>query len=451
MYFVNLILFFSAVILICSLVCIRRIAPNRYGTLVFGSLFLFLLVLLPLFSNIVVGRPVTVKIGDGEVFDDIYVLLVYSVAVMCFSVVFSTTSFFLKSVFFFPLCSTTSRLSIGSIRRDFGLHFLAGLLSVIGVGVFVYGTGMSVLELFIASRFEWFARGTAVPFFLNLGFYLISLVSVYAYFDVKRGLPIKWLSFVVYGAVAFMIIVAGGRKWILFIASGALAAYYDKLGRRFILRKKMMFSVLLVVFFSFSWQYYRALDWHRNLSSSYLVQGLFEKTPELFVKGDITYFYRASLEAIRLNVDKKFLVPFGVIRRMVFLPVPASWTKGLKPEDLAAMFSDAIGAGDTTRRGNMPPGLVGLFVVSFGWIGAILLMGPMVMFFVLLVDKLSFRKVGMVRDVVIANFFVTSVLLLRGSESSVYFLVFQLFVVFLCKYLVFPWKTFLKSATVAKY
>ncbi len=147
----------------------------------------------------------------------------------------------------------------------------------------------------------------------------------------------------------------------------------------------------------------------------------------LIEKGDISYFYRASLEAIKFNVADDLLYPFAVVRRMIFMFIPSDWSLGLKPEGIAAMFSDELQAGDEYRRGNMPPGFIGLFVLSFGAFVSFFIL-PFYILFLYFLDGACEKRNGVVRDGLLANVFVISLFILRGDEDSLYFLVFNLFV-----------------------
>jgi len=394
------------------------------------------MIVVPLLSNIFTGDLVSInKIRSYEFITEKYPYVVYAVIIFSFSVFYFIINFKKRQTKYYKFHKINSTQPSGKLNLDKRIHKLTGVLSVAGVFLFIEGTGMSIPELLVASRFEWFGIDAFSPLLLNIGLYLISLIALYAYFDTKLCMPIKSLSFVVYAAILFMIFVAGGRKWILFIASGALGAYYERSGGQLKVTKKIIFAASLVLFFAFSWQYYRAINWSTNLSISTVIHDFFLKSPELFLKGDITYFYRASLEAIKLNIQDKLLFPIALIRRLVLLPFPHSWTMGLKPEDFAIMFSDVIGGGSALRRGNMPPGIIGLFALSFGWFITAISFGPIMVCLLSFADKFILKKTSIAREAVLANFFVISILLMRGSESSLYFMVFSILVIIPCKHI----------------
>ena len=66
-----------------------------------------------------------------------------------------------------------------------------------------------------------------------------------------------------------------------------------------------------------------------------------------------------------MNMIDGFEIPFGIIRRQLF-SFFVDYSLGLKIKDISAIF-DALNAGDEIRSGNMPPGFIGLFVLSFKW------------------------------------------------------------------------------------
>jgi hypothetical protein len=133
--------------------------------------------------------------------------------------------------------------------------------------------------------------------------------------------------------------------------------------------------------------------------------------------GDISYFYRASLEAIHQNINNHFLIPLGVARRILFFYLPASYSGGLKVEDIAATFSDVVDGGDAQRRGNMPTGLFGLFVISFGWFASMFLI-PCLVLILRKLDTVFRRSSGVLRTAALSVFVFSVVLSFRGDDSS---------------------------------
>ncbi|MBF1801810.1 hypothetical protein [Alloalcanivorax profundimaris] len=383
----------------------------------FGVLFGILYIFVPLISNIG-GYAYTIRWGYDHVItnDDVYFL--YSMYVLLLSL-----SFFALSLFWRKKERVKKTLVTG--YKEQRLHYALGVGVLAGGAVYIFGTGMSIKDLASAARFAWFAEGTVDSFYLNVGLYLFSLVAPYAYYDYKRGFPNKVLSILVYATILALISVSGGRKWVLFLMSGFLAGHYDMKGK-IVVTKKTLAILLLCFAFLYAWQY------GRNMSveeSENFLATLYERSSEnseLFRRGDTTYFYRASLEAIKLNDQEDILYPLAVIRRIIFLPIPESISYGLKPEGIPAMFAKDIGASNEARAGNMPPGIIGLFALSFGAIPGILFFPFFVILGLYIANVYIKKSSSYARSVFFSYFIVTSVLVLRGSVGGIYFMVFGL-------------------------
>ena len=94
----------------------------------------------------------------------------------------------------------------------------------------------------------------------------------------------------------------------------------------------------------------------------------------LLTHGDFPYYYNASITAIHMNINEGYSIPLGLLKRQLFFFMPVDYSFGLKIKDISAIFSDAIYAESGIRGGNMPPGLFGLFVLSFNWFGGFVLL-----------------------------------------------------------------------------
>ena len=113
--------------------------------------------------------------------------------------------------------------------------------------------------------------------------------------------------------------------------------------------------------------------------------------------------------------------------------MPSSLSGGIKIEDMSAIFSDLVGGEDMTRRGSMPPGFFGIFVLSFGWFFSILVM-PIIAFGIHKIDMLFIKRISSLQIVFITLFFTSVVFVFRGDEStSFYFIVSNLLFLFLIK------------------
>ncbi len=398
---------------------------------IWGGLFAVLFILFPLLLNIFSGYAIGIK---GNVIQDESVYIIYALMVLV-SVLIYTVAVVYRSP------REPLRKTDGRSRCDAGQHyrsapqierfvyFASGLLVPVGLLVFVFGTGMSLLELAVASRFEWFARGTVDRFWLNIGLYLMGLVAVFSYYDVKFGMPKRWLSILVYGSVITMIFLAGGRKWLLFCGSGALAGYFDRKGGVMLINRRLIISIALIGFLVIAWQFGRTVSWQKVESFDQVGEEFVNRVPHLLREGDATYFYRASLDSIRLNKDHGLIYPLAVVRRIIFLPFPDDWTMGLKPEGIPFLVAEELNTGTRARRGNQPPGLIGLFVLSFGWAASLIALPMFTVVLVRALDRYVCRNDGLVRNVIWATYSIAIMLLMRGSTGGVYFLVFNLIAV----------------------
>lgn len=302
--------------------------------------------------------------------------------------------------------------------------YLTILLSA-GVCLGIFATGLSVAELLVAGRFTWFHHKGYSPLLSVISSYLIALAPMLVYLCVMEK---RWrlLAF----AVALLIlngVLFKDRKWLIFIGSGLLAAYFARSGRRLPINAKA--ALLLALFGLLLWLWQGA----RHTLFLFAVNGeigALAKAPEVLadtlVRGDVPYYYNASMTAIHMHLQDGYGIPFGLLRRQLFFFLPASFSFGLKIEDISAIFSDAIGGGDAIRRGNMPPGFFGLFILSFGWLGGVVAVAllPLVMKFL---DRQARRGQGWGQAVIVCYALSSMVYLLRGDDSSAtYYPIFAL-------------------------
>lgn len=410
----------------------RFVSYKTPCTFIWGGMFLLLFCLFPFINNVFYGYALSVKAfgAAGEYIKDDSVYVLYSIVVLSFSSWYCLAVAF---VYYKAPCADIKHLQKSTnfrgerrIRRLSGfLHVATGMVVILGLAIFVKGTGLSFSELMVASRFQWFAQGTMDAFTLNLGLYLIGLISVFAYYDVKLRFPKKWFSVLVYSSIFLMIALSGGRKWLLFLGSGIIAGFFDRMGGRLPVSKKIISVGFLIFFLSFSWQFGRKIEWQHVDSLVSVGQDFAAQSYELFSRGDATYFYRASLDAIQVNKNEQVLFPLGVVRRVLLLPIPEGWTFGVKPEGLPALFADVMGAETAARRGNLPPGLIGLFVLSFDYLFVTLFLPLLVIPMLIALDRYIVRSRKVMRNVVFASFAFASMLFMRGSTGGIYFLVFN--------------------------
>lgn len=299
------------------------------------------------------------------------------------------------------------------------------VLLVAGVCLAILATGLSVNELLVAARFTWFRHKGYSPLLSVISSYLIALSPLLVYCCVKER---RWrlLAF----AITLLIlhgILFKDRKWLIFMGSGLLAAHFGRNGRRLPVTTKA--ALLLALFGLLLW------FWQTARHTLFLVAvegevGALARGPQVMfdtlTKGDLPYFYNASMTAIHMHLKDGYEIPFGLLRRQLFFFLPAGYSLGLKIEDISAIFSDAIGGGDELRRGNMPPGLFGLFVLSFGWLGGVLAIA-MVPLALKLLDRIGRSGRGWAHAVLICYALSSTFYLLRGDDSSAtYYPIFAL-------------------------
>jgi hypothetical protein len=296
-----------------------------------------------------------------------------------------------------------------------------------GIYLYVYSTGLSIVELFIASRFEWFLSENYSSLLSVVASYFVALAPAVIYLCIREDrrmmLVITLVILIGYGALS------KDRKWLIFIASGLLAARYIKANLQISLSTREMtlfasFGVIMAF-----WQVVRGTLFNSFVTGS---ADLSTEVPfmieQLLTRGDLPYYYNASATAIHMNLNDGFSIPLGLLRRQLFLFLPANFSFGLKIEDISAIFSDAIEAGDEVRRGNMPPGLIGLLVLSFEWWGG-LIFAFLLPFGLRALDTFIRRQSGILQIALISNLLSALLLLLRGDDSSAtYFIVFTIIV-----------------------
>jgi hypothetical protein len=211
------------------------------------------------------------------------------------------------------------------------------------------------------------------------------------------------------------------RKWVIFLASGWLAGIYEISGRKLQINKRTVVILAVLFIIMVASQFIRDVLFRYILGQSIDMADEFIRWQSFLIEyGDISYFYRASLEAIHQNLNNGFSIPLGIVRRILFFFLPTSYSGGIKVEDISAIFSDVVKGGDALRRGNMPPGLFGLFVISFGWFASLFLIPAMA----ILLRKLDliFRDGhGILRNATLALYIFSIVMAFRGDESSFFY------------------------------
>lgn len=401
---------------------IRELFKNKFGnfyTSIFLMCFVPLFCIYPVIARFTVGGALPVEATLPSPLDDPFSYVVYQ---LCCLVIIIPIIFIKNKSHYFD---NITRHQIDTYKPNPREIYI--LLFFISVGIYYYidSTGLSVSELLIASRFSWFLNSNYSSAFYVISTYLISLSPVLIYhcvLDKKFRLTLIILVslLIFYGALS------KDRKWLIFMASGIFAAVYIANGMRINISGKGMALILTLVSALTFWQVGRSVVFDALITgNSDIGTSASDLATQLLTKGDFPYYYNASVTAIYMNLNAGFEIPLGIVRRQLLFFLPASYSFGLKIEDISALFSDALGAGDTVRRGNMPPGFFGLFVLSFGWIGGAITLS-LFPFLLNYFDKIVRYREGIWRVAIASHGLSSMLLLLRGDDSSAtYFIVFS--------------------------
>lgn len=392
---------------------------------VFILLYFPLFCITPLLYHLITGGAMTINPGyDGLVFSEPKIYIVYHIYNITFLVCFLFLSNYLNKI--------NSVIKVSNDKISFIQNLLLFLFLFFGVYLYVYSTGLSLGELLIADRFSWFLNPNYSSFASVVSSYFISLSPLLLYLYIKNKNHF-FLVFTIILLVSYGIL-SKDRKWLIFLISGTLGAIYFLNGFKIILKTKIIFWTSIFGFFLVFWQIFR------DVLLTELITGrgdfLFyakEMGKKLALKGDFPYYYFSSITAIKMNMIDGFGIPFGIIRRQLFFFFPVDYSLGLKIKDISAIFSDALNAGDSIRSGNMPPGFIGLFVLSFNWwLGQFFYV--LIPFFLYYVNKIVRKNTKILQPVIFSNCFSFFILFLRGDDSSAtYFFIFNLIIFILLK------------------
>jgi hypothetical protein len=397
---------------------------TNYATSTFLICFVPLFCIYPVIARIVVGGAYSVRPGEPSIVSDPFVYLVYQL--FCLGVL---------AAFFFTSNRPSKFKDVPMMgwQRKYRLSFLdiAALLSVVFMGVYLYifSTGMSAFDLISASRFEWFKNPEYSPTAYVVSSYLLALSPV----AIILALPHRrhwWVVGLIIAALAFFGLMAKDRKWLIFIMSALFAYTYLKNNFSIVLRPKLVIVGVLIVAVLAFWQVGRGVIFDYILTGQGdVIYDSQQIALKLLTRGDLPYYYNASITAIELNLNQEYMIPFGILRRQLLFFLPSSFSFGLKIEDISALFADKIDAGDSLRRGNMPPGFFGLFILSFGAFGGIATCS-MVTFGIRAIDRVIQRNRDLISVVLAAHFLSSTLLLLRGDDSSAtYFILSSLAII----------------------
>lgn len=399
---------------------------RRIATTAFFGFYLVVFVIEPLVIHLFYGGPRSIVRGSGIIFADDYVFFVYNMMGMALLL----SGWMLSMTASRAIAVPSPKDAIAQTLID--LKNPLGALVPIGFWMFFQSTGLSMAELLVASRFAWFESASYNPLLAVASAYLISLTPLYFLLFLQsrnRNATDYLIMFLAIAALIMYGVVTKDRKWIFYLLSGWLASAYLKGGRSVrIGAKAAIFLSIVAVIILLSQILRDILPTLLTQQADGAGDSFSNSMSRLFVESDLAYFYSASIEAIHQNLNNGFSIPLGLIRRLFLFFVPTSISFGVKVEDISAMFSDIVSGGDDIRRGNMPPGFFGLFILSFGFIPSVLLM-PAVALAVRWLDTVLLRPVTLVTMNLLSFLLVGIVFLFRGDESTViYFPIFGLLV-----------------------
>lgn len=418
---------------ICSAILWRELVVykfQRLATSIFFCWYFLLYIVEPLIIHLFYGGPRSIVRDSGVIVADDYVFFVFNILGMSLLI----SAWLLSLTTARPSQHTPAQLGIPG--QVLGVKNVLGLLIPAGFLLFYKSTGLSMAELLVASRFSWFESASYNGTAAVAAAYLIAVTPVYFFLYLETRNRSKLdiaVAVLALGALLLYGIVTKDRKWIFYLMSAWLASAYMRGGRSIHIRLRSLMIVgglLVVVLLS---QILRDI-----LPQLFMDQGTdlgarFEESlSRILFESDLAYFYSATIEAIHQNVNNGFYIALGLIRRSLLFFVPTSLSFGLKVEDMSAIFSDVVGGGDEIRRGNMPPGFFGLFILSFGFVGSVLLM-PVFALALRGADIVLRKPLGWVSLNVLSFLLVGVVFLFRGDESTViYFPIFNLLVTVMC-------------------
>ena len=402
-------------LLLCGMILQQEVVRYRcrnYATSVFFAVYSVVYVIEPLVLHTVFGGARSIVVGRGFYVGDPLVYYVFST----YGIALLVTNLLLGRV----------RGGVATAVPGFGGRERGGrsqasclALGVLGgVGLFVWSTGMSLSSLVSASRFAWFGEGSRSLLWLTVSGYFIALSCAYVYYAKVCGTPNRWLLLLCLGSLVVHGIITKDRKWIIFVVSGWLAARYDLSGRRLWFGRRALWSLGALFLLLVSSGFVRDVLFRYSVGEHVdFATEIVDSQSNSWELGDISYFYRSSLEAIHQNIDNGLVVPLALPRRVLLFFLPARYSGGLKVEDISATFSDVVDGGDALRRGNMPPGLFGLFVVSFGWLASFVAI-PALALGLKKLDSLFRVGQGAMRNSALALYLFSVVLAFRGDDSS---------------------------------
>ncbi len=384
-----------------------RFKGKNFFLHLFSLMYMLVFICMPIGHFSLNGYYIFIERSNYGVLTNDKYFLIYSLVNIAFS------SFLL--FFSFTKYSKLSKVSFSQNQLLFYNH-LSFILISLGFVLWFYVIGgfellvnQDVLGLLTRGRMEHYSAD-ASPFLRASSYYLMSLLPIFyfTYFllDKKSLSRIMLISTV----VIMMLVLAGGRKWLIMPISGFTAGYI--LSRN--IKLKDYFLGFLLIFFLIIWQFFRSTAFKSDA---------WDETDMLrpFLEGDIIYFYYVSLESIRQYYESGLYIPFATIRALIFLPFPTEYTFGVKVPDLAHL-THFFAVDIDFREANNPPSFIGLGFINLGIFGVVI--NASLIYF--LQGFLKLKVSSFFSLSVYSTMLYLLIRLLRGSIGGFYVLFFQI-------------------------
>ncbi|NQV77613.1 MAG: hypothetical protein HQ490_04580 [Lutibacter sp.] len=409
---------------------IFKLKCKNIVTSIFIACYVPLFCIFPLVARAFIGGATSINKINGGIFIDSSVYIIFQLynllLLVCLIMLYSIARKKKKNRF--------EQSNVQSYEKYTGWLFA---LIILGVYLYIQSTGLSIIDLLIASRFEWFSNPNYSSFWAVIASYLIALSPIVTYLSFINKQKFIFICLIL--VLVFYGVLSKDRKWVIFIFSGLIAGIYTKNNNKIEISIKYFLIMVSVVSTLAFWQILRDTLFDEIVTGKGEFEEFSERAGEMGLKlmkeGDLPYFYNSSVTAINMNFHDGYTIPLGLLRRQLFFAFPADYSLGLKIKDISAIFSDKLNAGDSNRGGNMPPGSIGLFALSFYWWGG-LIMYISVPITIFLTDKVILQKNSLLKIVILSNAFSSVILFLRGDDSSAtYFIMFNFGIGFLIKLL----------------
>jgi hypothetical protein len=385
-------------------------------------LFILLFVLVPLINSLISYNYVEQEASVLGPITSSQVFLTFSI--YCVLTSFIGFIFSLLSVKQSDRCVEVGPFKDSQAKTVLNITALGQLT---GALLFLLSTGYDSLNpiiiaqnIILGGRFSYWTNEGHNQLLMTLSHYFNHCCVLYFFYDVRFKSP-SWLrTGCVCILVVLMVVLTGARGWLIAAMSGGVMAAL--MYRKVSMRSSLVLGVS-VTCFMIAFQIIR-----RSWSTEFELDEILV----VLIQGDMSYFYFASLEAIRQFDLGAMFYPFNFLKQLVFLPIPHEYTFGLKERDLPMLFESAYHYDFMTREGNFPPGLFGVFVLNFGVLGSVL--GPLIYFsFINYVDSANRRR-GVILEAFMAIAIMLVLQLFRGAMMGFYFWFFLTIVLFCIKY-----------------